>query len=151
MSNSENDGPEQPTGPDHERPGYGKQPMIRRFRECGNTRGRPKGAKNRKTIVREVAEELHVVVENGKRRPRSTLELVLLRLRSLALEEKNVRAFGEWHRLTKAYEPEVVDDKAGYMLAPAEMTAEEWVAEQEELNKTRKPPPDYEPDPSELE
>lgn len=50
--------------------GYGKPPMVRRFKESGNPDGRPKGAKNRATIVREVALERHTIIEDGKKQPR---------------------------------------------------------------------------------
>ncbi len=103
MSNRENDGSEQP--PAHEEVGYGKPPTRRRFKKSGNLKGRPKGSRNRKTIVKAVANEMHTVLENGKRRRRSTLDLVLLRLRNMALKEGNDRAFEEFHRLIKAYQP----------------------------------------------
>ena len=138
MSNRENDGSERP--PAHEEVGYGKPPTRRRFKKSGNSKGRPKGAKNRKTIVKAVANEMHTVAENGKRRRRTTLDLVLLRLRNMALEDKNVRAFEELHRLIKAYQPQETNDRVGYLVVPAEMTREEWVAEQMEKNKHRKRP-----------
>ena len=142
MSNQENEGPEQ--SPASEEVGYGKPPMQRRFKGSGNPRGRPKGAKNRKTIVRTVANEMHTLIENGTRRRLSTLELVMLRLRNMALEGKNVRAFDELHRLIKAYGPQEADKRHGVLVAPALLTDEEWIAEQEELNKTRKRPPEDE-------
>ncbi len=145
MSNRENDGSEQP--PAHEEVGYGKPPTRRRFRKSGNLKGRPKGSKNCKTIVKAIAGEMHTVLENGKHRRRSTLELVLLRLRNMALEEGNDRAFEELHRLIKAYQPQATSDGAGCLVVPAEMTQEEWIARQEELNKHRKPPPGYDPQP----
>ncbi len=145
MSNRENDGSEQP--PAHEEVGYGKPPTRRRFKKSGNPKGRPKGSKNRKTIVNAVANEMHSVTENGKRRRRSTLELVLLRLRNMVLEDTHDRAFEELHRLIKAYQPQATNDDAGCLVVPAEMTQEEWVARQEELNKHRKPPPGYDPKP----
>ena len=138
MSNRENDGSEQP--PAHEEVGYRKPPTRRRFKKSGNSKGRPKGSKNRKTIVKAVANEMHSVFENGKHRRRSTLDLVLLRLRNMALEDKNVRAFEELHRLFKAYQPQATNDDAGYLVVPAEMSQEEWVAEQMEKNKHRKRP-----------
>jgi hypothetical protein len=138
MSNRENDGSEQP--PAHEAVGYRKPPMKRRFKKSGNLKGRPKGAKNRKTIVKAVANEMHSVLENGKHRKRSTLDLVLLRLRNMALEDKNVRAFEEFHRLIKAYQPQETNDRVGYLVVSAEMSPEEWVAEQMEKNKHRKRP-----------
>ena len=145
MSNRENYGSEQP--PAHEAVGYRKPPMKRRFKKSGNSKGRPTGSKNRKTIVKAVANEMHSLIENGKHRRLSTLDLVLLRLRNMALEDKNVRAFEELHRLIKAYQPQETNDDVGYLVVPAEMTQEEWVAEQEELNKHRKPPPGYDPQP----
>ena len=141
MSNREDDGSEQP--PAHEEVGYGKPPTRRRFKKSGNSKGRPKGSKNRNTIVKAVANEMHSVLENGKHRRLSTLALVLLRLRNMALEEGNDRAFEELHRLIKAYQPQETNDDAGCLVVPAEMTQEEWIARQEELNKHRKPPPGY--------
>ncbi len=138
MLNRENDGSEQPPG--HEEVGYQKPPTRRRFKKSGNSKGRPKGSKNRKTIVKEVANEMHSVIENGKRRKLSTLDLVLLRLRNMALKDKNVRAFEELHRLIKAYQPQATNDDVGYLVVPAEMTPEEWMAEQREKNKHRKRP-----------
>ncbi len=143
MSNRENDGSEQP--PAYNPVGYGKPPMKRRFKKSGNSKGRPKGSKNRKTIVKAVANEMHSVLENGKHRRLSTLDLVLLRLRNMALEEGNDRAFEELHRLIKAYQPQATHDGAGCLVVSAEMTQEEWVADQMEKNKHRKPPPGYIP------
>ena len=143
MSNRENYGSEQP--PAHEAVGYRKPPMKRRFKKSGNSKGRPTGSKNRKTIVKAVANEMHSVLENGKHRRLSTLDLVLLRLRNMALEEGNDRAFEELHRLIKAYQPQATHDRAGCLVVSAEMTQEEWVADQMEKNKHRKPPPGYIP------
>ena len=133
MSNRENDGPEQP--PAHEEVGYRKPPTYRRFKDSGHLEGRPKGAKNRKTIVKTVANEMHSVLENGKRRSRSTLELVLLRLRNMALEDRNVTAIGELHRLIEAYQPQEANDNAGYLVVPAELTQEEFIAKIERKNE----------------
>ncbi len=132
MSNRENDGPEQP--PAHEEVGYRKPPMRRRFKLSGNPKGRPRGAKNRKTIVKMVANEMHNVTEIGERRRRSTLELVLLCLRNKALD-KNVRAFEELHRLTKVYQPQEAGVRRGYLVLSAEVTQEEWLAEMERKNE----------------
>lgn len=143
MSERENNGPGRP--PDGYDVGYSKPPMERRFKpgNSGNPRGRPKGAKNLNTIVAEVANEMHSVIENGKRRRLSTLDLIVLRLRNLAMVDGNIRAFDEIHRLRKTYGPQEYSQNAGVMVAPAEMTLEEWAAEQEKKNKTRKPPPGY--------
>ncbi len=135
MSDRENHGPEQP--PANEQVGYGMPPMRRRFKVSGNPKGRPRGAKNRKTIVKTVANEMHSVTENGKRRRLSTLELVLLRLRNKALEGKSVRALDEYHRLLKVYQPQEARVRGGFLVAPALMETEEWNAEQEKKNVER--------------
>ncbi len=109
--------------------------MQRRFKTSGNPNGRPKGSKNRKTFVRSVANEMHSVQESGKRRRLSTLRLVLLRLRNLALKGDDVRAFDEIHRLTKAYQPQEVNDNVGYAVMPAPMTEEEWLEQAEKDNE----------------
>lgn len=133
MSNLENDGPRQ--APANEELGYRKPPTRRRFKGSGNPKGRRKGVKNRKTIVREVANEMNTVLEGGKRRRRSRLDLVLLRLRNMALEDKNIRAFDELHRLTKAYQPQEADDGLGCLVVPAAQTREEEIAEAEKVNE----------------
>jgi hypothetical protein len=108
--------------------------MQRRFKESGNLKGRPQGTKNRKTIVKAVANEMHSVTENGKRRRLSILQLVLLSLRNVALEGKNVRAFDEFHRLTKAYQPQEAGGDLGYIVLRADITPEEAIAEGEKAN-----------------
>jgi len=132
MSNQEIDGSEQP--PTHQGVGYGKPPRIRRFKKCGNSKGRPRGSKNRNTIVKAVASEMHSVTENGKRRRLSTLDLVLLRLRNMALEGENVRAFEEFHRLAKAYQPQEAGERLGYIVMSERQTFEEAIAEDEKAN-----------------
>ena len=132
MSDQINGGAERSPAP--KKAGYGNPPMRRRFKDCGNPNGRPKGSKNRKTIVKEVANAMHSVTENGKRRRRSTLELVLMRLRNLAIEGKNTRAFDALHRLIKEYQPHEHDVKLGYLLVPETRTREEEMAEAEKVN-----------------
>ncbi len=132
MSDRENHGPEQP--PANEQVGYCKPPTRRRFKVSGNPKGRPRGAKNRKTIVKMVANEMHNVTEIGERRRRSTLDVVLLLLRNKALD-KNVRAFEELHRLTKVYQPQEAGVRRGYLVLSAEVTQEEWLAEMERKNE----------------
>jgi hypothetical protein len=119
--------------------GYGKPPMIRRFKsgDSGNRRGRLRGSKNRKTIVREIANEMHTLTEDGGRRRRSTLELMLLALRNRAAEG-NARAFREYQKYLAKFEPQETHSNVGVLVAPAGMTPEEAIAEGEKANeKTR--------------
>jgi len=64
----------------------------------------------------------------------STLDLLLLRLRNMALAEGNDRAFEELHRLIKAYQPQATIGGAGYLVVPAALTPEEFVAKIEKAN-----------------
>ncbi len=132
MANRKSDEPAQP--PAHEEVSHPGPPTRRRFKESGNPKGRPKGAKNRKTIVKAVADEMHSAIESGKRRRLSTLDLVLLRLRNMAMVEKNPRAFEELHRLIKTYQPQEANSNLGYIVVPAAMTPEEFMAEAEKQN-----------------
>ena len=115
--------------------GYGKPPMKRRFKsgESGNRRGRPRGSKNHKTIVKEIMNEMHAVTEDGQRRRRSTIELVLLALRNRAVEG-NVRAFRAYKKFLAKYEPQDTHSDRGYLVVPATLTPEEAIAEGEKAN-----------------
>ena len=109
------------------RMGYGNPPHYTRFRpgQSGNPRGRPRGAKGRKQIVAEIANEMHWVVEDGKRRRRTTLELIFLKLRNLAAQG-NVAAFRAYHTLLARYSPQGTQARGGYMIVPEVLTIEEW-------------------------
>ena len=126
--------------------GYGKPPKHSRFKQkqSGNPKGRPLGAKGRKTIVEEIANEMHWVEEGGKPRNRSTLDLVLLSLRRLALEG-DVRAFREYRGFLERYGPQEPLNPPGHLIVPEPIPREEWEKEarivherQEELKRNRK-------------
>jgi len=121
-------------GPFDHQVGYRKPPMVRRFKKSGNPDGRPRGARNRQTIVRQVARETHTVIEEGHQTRRSTLELVLIRLRNMAMEGKNSRATAELFRLLEKYEPHMLHSNAKVAVMPAPMSAKEWIAEAERRN-----------------
>ena len=108
--------------------GYGNPPKKQRFKISGNPDGRPSGAKNRKSVVRQVAEQMHSVTEGGKKVRRTTLELVLLRLRNMALQDKNKQAVAEFDRWLDKCAPPTPNLRAGVLVAPAEISAEEWIA-----------------------
>jgi hypothetical protein len=115
--------------------GYGNPPMIRRFKpgHSGNPRGRPRGSKNRKTIVKRIANEMHAVTEDGRRRRRSTLELMLLALRNRAAEG-NFRAFRAFKKYLTKFEPQDTPSKLGFLVVPAGLTEEEFIKEAEKSN-----------------
>ena len=102
-------------------------PMVRRFKRSGKRKGRPNGAKNRKTIVNTVANEMHSIVEDGKPVRRSTLELVLLRLRNMALEGKSPQAFEEIHKLLEICAPAPTGPALAYAIMPAPLSMDEFL------------------------
>ena len=114
--------------------GYGRPPMKRRFKGSGNLKGRPNGAKNRETIVRTVANEVHTIIEDGKRTRRSTLELVIIRLRNMAVEGKNLQAYDVLHRLLEMHDPQQIGPDPGCAVVPAPMSSEDWIAKAERKN-----------------
>src|SRR5262249_4114858 len=83
----------------------------------GNAKGRPRGSENRKKIITRIMREMHVVPEYGKRRRRSTLDLILISLRNRAAEG-DVRAFQALHDWLERFEPRPPSQEVGYLLIP---------------------------------
>jgi hypothetical protein len=110
--------------------GYRRPPRETRFKpgQSGNARGRPRGVRNHKQTVTMVACERHWVREGEQRCRWSTLELVLLALRTLALEG-NVRAHRVYHDYLRRFGGQALVQGGGFLLAPPEMSTEEWSAQ----------------------
>lgn len=58
--------------------GYGKPPKAHQFKpgQSGNPKGRPKGAKSKATILRELVDKKVTIRENGKLRKITVLECI---------------------------------------------------------------------------
>jgi len=110
--------------------GYGKPPKHTRFKpgQSGNRKGRPRGARGRAQIVQAIAEETHLVTENGVRQRRSTLELVLLSLRNRSLTG-SVKAFRAVHELLQRYGPQEAQQAGGVLIVPEPLPPGEWERE----------------------
>ena len=67
--------------------GFGKPPEHSRYRkgQSGNPKGRPKGKKNRHTIIDDVLFEPIRIQQNGKAKTVPALEAIVLKLRNDAL------------------------------------------------------------------
>ena len=77
--------------------------------------------------------ETHTVTEDGRRRRRSTIELMLIALRNL-MAEGNPRAFRECQRLLEKYGPQKLNSELGYLVVPAPISKEDAIARNAKLN-----------------
>ena len=70
--------------------GYGKPPKEYQFAKgkSGNPRGKKKGRKDNKTLVREMFDEKIIVAQGGEKRAVSRLEAMILSLFNQALQGK---------------------------------------------------------------
>lgn len=93
--------------------GYGKPPKATRFppKTSGNPKGRPKGARGVKTIIREVLTAPVVVKADGKTRTVPAFEAVYLRLRQKALEGGE-RAMGRFFAEVAQHLPDEAENAA---------------------------------------
>jgi len=68
--------------------GYGRPPEATRFKPgtSGNPRGGSKTRKETEAAITTVLEENHMVVERGKKRRMSTLEIILRRHKTSAMD-----------------------------------------------------------------
>jgi hypothetical protein len=68
--------------------GYGRPPQAHQFKpgQSGNPRGRPKGAKNEATILRDLLNRKIDIREGGRARKITILEAILLRFTEDALK-----------------------------------------------------------------
>ena len=78
--------------------------------------------------------EMHTVTDDGRRRRRSKIELMLIAFRDRAVEG-NPRAFREYRKFLAKYEPQASNSKLGYLVVPAPITVEEAIAGNEKLNE----------------
>jgi Family of unknown function (DUF5681) len=71
--------------------GYGKPPRHTRFvkGQSGNPKGRPPGAKNVKTLLKEALNETVIITEDGRRRK-------ITKCRAITKQIVNQAAKGDW-------------------------------------------------------
>ena len=134
MSNSDDRKTEPDENGNDEKVGYGNPPKHSRFKpgRSGHREGRRQGAMGRKGIVEKIAYEVHRVSEGGKTRLCTTLELVVITVRDLAING-NVRAHDEVHRLSKIYGAQEPDRSAGYLVVPEPIPMAEWERHAQEV------------------
>lgn len=112
------------------RSGYGKPPRAWQFQpgQSGNPKGRPKGAKSRKALVRRLAGERHTIDDAGRRKDVTIAELVLIALRQQAMKG-NLKAARKFQRILERYAPSAPEDAGVLALLERAVDAVEWEAE----------------------
>jgi hypothetical protein len=124
-------------------------PVKYRFRKgkSGNPRGRPKGAVSERAIARRVALKKARVTYGGEPVYQTILEHVLDVLKREAARGKP-SMMAELSRISNKLKPPPEDQRGGFLVVPAPLTHEEWIAQAEKRNaRARDPSLPWEPDP----
>jgi hypothetical protein len=127
---------------DNERSGRVPPPEAHRFLKgtSGNKRGRPKGSISTKRLTRKVALRKHRLGPDQK--PKPLLQLVLEEIvrRSATGASSFVNLYNETRK--KIAPAENVQQPA-LLVVPADVSGEEWIAEMEAKNATKREPGTY--------
>lgn len=101
-----------------------------------SVRGRPKGAVNAKPIVERIAFEKHKTKDRQGNSIKLTTLAAIIRILQHEAMAGNHRAAAIRDRYFGSYfEPESIDgEEPGVLLAPAGMSAEEWIEDQKRKN-----------------
>jgi hypothetical protein len=96
-------------------------PTNERFQPgtSGNLRGRPKGRKNRKTILKAVANK-KITLPDGT--ARTILELLIIRLRQAARQGKVTEA-NHFNKLAQKFDPPETEIGLGFLVVPPPLPA----------------------------
>jgi Family of unknown function (DUF5681) len=100
--------------------------------KSGNYKGRPKGSVSRMRLTRKVANTKHRAVIDGLPQRRTLLELIILKIQAMAFTGNAGAATLMNDLWGLVAEPEL--GEGGFLLAPAELTQEEWIAKVEARN-----------------
>jgi hypothetical protein len=127
MSKNDESEPEQP-----ERPVGPRQFTAKAAKELGLV-GPDDDSEECREIVQRIARQMHDVGVNSSLERRSTSELMLLKLRNLAITG-HPRAIRAYDKYKDIYGPQA-SDGAGYLVVSGEKTPEQIVAEIERHNR----------------
>jgi hypothetical protein len=119
--------------------GQGRRPGKPRSgaKKPAKRRGRPKGAKNVKTILRALAHEKHTIREADETLTLTTVDL-LFRMLAIKAMQGDIQANKFMDRFLERQSPP--SDNAGYLVVPEDMSLEEFAVRADKLNSLAKPP-----------
>ena len=100
-------------------------------------RGRPKGAKNVKTILRALAHEKHTIREADETLTLTTVDL-LFRMLAIKAMQGDIQANKFMDRFLERQSPP--SNNAGYLVVPEDMSLEEFAVRADKLNRLAQPP-----------
>ena len=125
--------------------GKGRPPKEGQFgRGQCQAPGRPQGARGEKTIIREIAGEIHEVHLSGRKQKVTTFELLLISMRDLAMGG-NLRA-ARWLDAYRA-SLNIEGEKGGFLVVP-EVAAIETFAKAIEIHNRHAVNPELRDDPT---
>lgn len=116
-------------------------PQQNRFRQgqSGNPAGRPKGAISLAGIARKFAFKTVPVTLGGKRQRLMRFDVIVLKLTALAADG-SAAAAEELAKLRLLLTPRTADHPPRYLLVPAELPLEEYIAQEKERDKDKVEP-----------
>ena len=112
--------------------GYGRPPQATQFKkgQSGNLRGRPRKPRGQASIAARVLSEVQRLrgQPKGARTRYTTLELIATKLKQLAAAG-NHGAAALYTRVAARFGRQPTEDnQVGYLIVPAPITKEEWIA-----------------------
>jgi hypothetical protein len=100
----------------------------------GNPRGRPKGAVSIERLTRNFALKTQTVAISGELKRLSRLEIAILKLKAVAATGKPAAA-ALLNQLRGVTVPKERERQGGFLMVPATLTQEEWIAKMRAVSK----------------
>jgi Family of unknown function (DUF5681) len=128
------------------KPGPGRNPPPAEYHflkgTTGNKKGRPKGSIDTKRLTRKVANKKHAVRIDGRIVRKTLLQLVIeSMIREAATGKPSMVALVD--QIRAKISPTQDKQEGGFLLVPAEVSIEEFLAEEEARNANAREPGTY--------
>jgi hypothetical protein len=110
--------------------------------KSGNYKGRPRGSVSRSKLIRKVANTTHRVAIDGISQRRTLLELLILKIQAMALNG-NAGAASLMNDLFGLAIPPDPPEGCGFLVVPAPLSLEEFMAQENARNAGAREPGTY--------